>query len=331
MCFSKKTIKKNMSKQWIWISLVFSLFAFCKPNDTSQVEVSTEKLEETQLHLIQLSSLAETRDFYSWTTDRIPMVSAHRGGPYPGFPENAIETFAHVLKFTPAIIELDVAMTKDSVLVLMHDDDLERTTNGTGKVNEVNYDYIQSLFLEDNDGNLTEFKIPTLKEALIWSNQKALLTVDIKRSVPYEKIVTEVRETKSEAHAALITYSFEAAKKLNRMAPELMLSVTIRNEEEIQRLEDAGIPWNRVIAFTGVAERTPEFNRALHEKGVFTILGVLGNLDKSAAARGDELYASFVQNGADILATDRPIEAAKAIQTLAPKTSLKSKYFTHVD
>ncbi len=320
-----------MRSNTIWILACLGFLTFCKTKDTPEEKVSGEKLEQTQLHLIQLSSLAETQDFYTWTNDRIPMVSAHRGGPYPGFPENAIETFANVLKFTPAIIELDVAMTKDSVLVLMHDDDLERTTTGTGKVNEVTFEFIQSLFLEDNEGNLTEFKIPTLKEALVWSKGKALLTVDIKRSVPYEKIVEEVRETKSETHAALITYSFEAAKKLNRMAPELMLSVTIRNEEEIQRLEEAGIPWNRVIAFTGVAERTPEFNRALHDKGVFTILGVLGNLDKSAAARGDELYATFVQNGADILATDRPIEAAKAIQTLAPKTSSKAKYFTHVD
>ncbi|WP_332913266.1 hypothetical protein [Algoriphagus boritolerans] len=68
------------------------------------------------------------------------------------------------------------------------------------------------------------------------------------------------------------------------MAPELMLSVTIRNEEEIGRLEETGIPWNRVIAFTGVAERSVEFNRAIHDKGVFTILGTLGNLDKSAEA-----------------------------------------------
>ena len=315
----------------IWILAFFGLFTFCKPNDTSQVEVPGEKLDETQLHRIKLSSLDETEDFYTWASDRIPMVSAHRGGPYPGFPENAIETFVNVLKFSPAIIELDVAMTKDSVLVLMHDDDLERTTTGKGKVNEVTYEYIQSLFLEDMAGNQTEFKVPTLKEALVWSKGKALLTVDIKRSVPYEKIVEEVRETKSEAHAALITYSFEAAKKLNRMAPELMLSVTIRNEEEIQRLEETGIPWNRVIAFTGVAERTPEFNQTLHEKGVFTILGVLGNLDKSAEARGDELYASFVQNGADILASDRPIEAGKAIQNLAPRTSSKAKYFTHDD
>jgi glycerophosphoryl diester phosphodiesterase len=309
--------------------LIWALFS-CGPTDHRSQEDSRETVSQL-LHTIRLNDLSETREFYTWTSDRIPMVSAHRGGPYAGFPENAIETFENILKNTPAIIEMDVAMTKDSVLVLMHDDDLERTTNGSGKVNEVDFDYIRSLFLEDNEGNLTQFKVPTLDEALIWSKGKTLLTVDIKRSVPFEKIVEAVRKNEAETYAALITYSFEAAKKLHRMAPDLMLSVTIRNEEEIGRLEQTGIPWSRVIAFTGVTERLPEFNQALHEKGVFTILGTLGNLDKSAEVRGDELYISFVQNGADILATDRPIEAAKAIRTLSPKTSSKSKYFTHVD
>jgi glycerophosphoryl diester phosphodiesterase len=320
----------KMNKNRLWISTLFTLLISCSTPESNQTEVSLDP-SESKIHRIQVSSLSDTENFYSWTNDRIPMVSAHRGGPYPGFPENAIETFANVLKYTPAIIELDVAMTKDSVLILMHDDNLERTTTGKGKVNEVTFEYIQGLFLEDNEGNLTDFKVPTLEEALTWSKGKALLTVDIKRSVPYEKVIEEVRKTNSEAHAALISYSFEAARKLHRLAPELMLSVTIRNEEEISRLEKTGIPWNRIIAFTGVAERSFEFNRALHEKAVFTILGTLGNLDKSAETRGDEIYVSFVQNGADILATDRPIEAAKAIQTLFPKTSSKSKYFTHVD
>ncbi len=305
---------------------LFSILIFaCKSPQAKQEQLASS---ETASHAIRLFDLDETRDFYNWTSDRIPLVSAHRGGPYPGFPENAIETFDNILNYTPAIIELDVAMTMDSVLVLMHDDDLERTTNGNGKVNEVTFDYIQSLYLEDNEGNLTEFKVPTLKEALLWSKGKALLTVDIKRSVPFEKVIEEVRETESEAYAALISYTFPAAKKLNSLAPELMLSVTIRNEEEIQRLEETGIPWDRVIAFTGLAERNPEFNKALHDRGVFAILGVLGNLDQSAEARGDQLYASFIQNGADILATDRPIEAAVAIQSLVPKNSSKAKYFT---
>ncbi|GMQ30404.1 glycerophosphodiester phosphodiesterase family protein [Algoriphagus confluentis] len=309
-----------------YLLLFFLIFTFslaCKRPQSTEELVSAE----TTSHSIRLFDLEETLDFYSWTADRIPMVSAHRGGPYPGFPENAIETFDNILNYTPAIIELDVAMTLDSVLVLMHDDDLERTTNGNGKVNEVTFDYIQSLYLEDNEGNLTEFKVPTLKEALLWSKGKALLTVDIKRSVPFEKVIEEVRETESEAYAALISYTFPAAKKLNSLAPELMLSVTIRNEKEIKRLEETGIPWNRVIAFTGLAERNPEFNKALHDRGVFAILGVLGNLDQSAETRGDQLYASFIQNGADILATDRPIEAAAAIQSLVPKNSSKAKYF----
>jgi len=300
-------------------------------NSKSTVETATVEQNTTNATVdgfyIDLEGVGTAYDFYTWTSDRIPMVSAHRGGPYSGFPENAIETFENVLNYTPSIIELDVAMTKDSVLVLMHDDDLDRTTNGTGKVEEVTYEYIQSLFLEDENGQLTSFRVPTLEEALTWSKGKALLTVDIKRSVPFEKIIEEVRSTDSEGHAALITYTFPAAKKLHSMAPEFMLSVTIRNQDEIKRLEETGIPWSRVIAFTGLAERPREFNQALHQRGVFTILGVLGNLDQSAVSRGDQIYASFVQNGADILATDRPIEAAEAIKTMTPSQSSKSKYF----
>ncbi|WP_323836021.1 glycerophosphodiester phosphodiesterase family protein [Algoriphagus sp. D3-2-R+10] len=312
----------------LWFPFLLLVVGACsqKPVEQQEVLAFESTVEATENH-IQLESVEEARDFYTWSSDRIPMVSAHRGGPYPGFPENAIETFANVVKYTPTIIELDVAMTKDSVLVLMHDDKLDRTTTGKGLVSEMTYEEIQRLFLKDEEGGLTDFKVPTLEEALIWSKGKALLTVDIKKSVPYEKIIEAVRETESEAHTALITYSFPAAKKLHNMAPELMLSVTIRNMEEIQRLEETGIPWTRVIAFTGVAERPQDFNLALHKKGVFAILGTLGNLDKSAIARGDQLYASFVQKGADILATDRPIEAAAAIKTLVPSQSSKSKYF----
>jgi len=319
-----------MKINWNWIVFLALIFSSCGQKSTTDELTLAEEIStvETGDFLIEVNDLEETRDFYSWTSDRIPLVSAHRGGPYPGFPENAIETFANVIKFTPTIIELDVAMTKDGVLVLMHDDDLERTTTGKGKVEEVTYEYIQTLFLEDETGAQTDFKVPTFKEALIWSKGKVLLTVDVKQSVPYEKLISEIRETGSEAHAAVITYSFAAAKKMHYLAPELMLSITIRNEEEIQRFEETRIPWTRVIAFTGVTERPQNFNQVLHEKGVFTILGVLGNLDRSAIARGDEIYAGFVQKGADILATDRPIEAAEAIKTLAPSSSSKNDYFT---
>lgn len=303
--------------------MLMLLFSCKKEVSVTQNEDSISNVQ----HKILLSTVADARDFYTWTSDRIPMVSAHRGGPYPGFPENAIETFEHILKHTPSIIEFDVALTKDSVLVLMHDNTLDRTTSGKGKVIDHTFEEIRELFLVDNQGNETSFRVPTLDDALAWGKGKTLFTVDIKREVPFEMVVDAIKRYQAEPYAAVITYSVEAAKKMHRLHPELMLSVTIRNEEELQRFEESGIPVDRWIAFTGTSERPKEFNELLHEKGVFTILGVLGNLDRSAIARGDQIYVEFVEYGADILATDRPIEAAKAIVGLSPENSSKLKYF----
>ena len=292
--------------------LLFALVVFW-----SSCSGQVEHMEVDSFHYIELNSPEEAKAFYTWSSDRIPMVSAHRGGPYPGFPENAIETFDHVLIFTPAIIEFDVELTRDSVLVLMHDSSVDRTTNGTGKVADYSLEEIRNLFLVDQEGELTNFRVPTLTEALEWSKGKALLTVDVKKNVPFEMVVAEIEQTGTVPNAAVITYNFSDAQKVYGLNPDLMLSVTIRNEEEIARFEDTGIPWDNVIAFTGLSERSPEFNSLLHQRGVFTILGVLGNLDKMAMARGDSMYKKFIENGADILATDRPIEAARVINTAA--------------
>ncbi|MCL6261624.1 glycerophosphodiester phosphodiesterase family protein [Aquiflexum sp. TKW24L] len=295
----------------------------CNTSKTGNTKTSQKSTE----YRIFVESTKEAKEFYSWTSDRIPLVSAHRGGPYPGFPENAIETFQNVIEHTASIIEFDVALSKDSVLVLMHDNTLERTTNGSGKVIDLTFEEIRKLKLVDNDGKGTDFQVPTLEEALIWGKGKVLFTVDIKREVPFELVVDVIQQHKAEAYAAVITYSIEAAKKIFQLHPDLMLSVTIRNEEELKRFEDSGIPVDQWIAFTGTSERSPEFNSKLHEMGVFTILGVMGNLDKSAIARGNQVYVDLVKNGADILATDRPIEAAEAIKSLIPEKSPKSKYF----
>lgn len=302
--------------------LLVSLFS-CQASKTGNEESD----QKPTGFIIAVDSVDEAKVFYSWTADRIPMVSAHRGGPYPGFPENAIETFQNVINYTLSIIEFDVAITKDSVLVLMHDNTLERTTTGSGKVIDLTFAEIRKLKLVDNDGKATDFQIPTLDEVLVWGKGKVLFTVDIKREVPFEMVVEAIKKHNAESYAAVITYSLEAAKKVHQLHPDLMLSVTIRNDGELKRFEGSGIPVDRWIAFTGTSERPKEFNAKLHDLGVFTILGVLGNLDKSAIARGDQVYVDFVNNGADILATDRPIEAAEAIKSLIPEKSSKAKYF----
>ena len=303
--------------------LCFAVLVFsCGVNnkDNSQEQLATNN------YWVSIPA-GDAKQFYSWSQDRIPMVSAHRGGPYSGYPENAIATFDYVLSFTPAVIECDIEMTSDSVLVMMHDNTLDRTTNGTGKVKDVTWAYIQGLKLKDNDGTLTAFKVPTLEEVLNWSKGKALLTLDVKRGVPFGHVVNMVRKTKAEDHAAIITYSANAAQEVYQLAPELMISVGIGNMESYTAHTTLGIPDDNMIAFTGVSEPDPTMYEFLHEKGIYSILGVLGNLDRKAIARGDSIYSGFIERGADILATDRPIEASKILKGLFPKTSSKSKYF----
>lgn len=150
-----------MMNKYALIFGVLLLFS-CKQETTKTVlEVPIEDFKT-----IVLEDFDETLEFYSWAPDRVPLVSAHRGGPYPGYPENSIEAFEHVLRHTPAILEFDVALTKDSVLVLMHDNTLDRTTTGKGKVIDHTYQEIQELFLVDKEGTITDFKVPTLDEVL---------------------------------------------------------------------------------------------------------------------------------------------------------------------
>jgi len=317
-----------MSKSRLILPILFlAVWVISCSNPNKKLEEGNQSEVSKSEYRIIVNSFDDAKEFYLWTSDRIPLVSAHRGGPYPGFPENSLEAFENVIQHTAAIIEFDVAITKDSVLVLMHDNMVDRTTNGKGKVIDFTFEEIRFLRLVDMEGVETDFIVPTLDEALKWGKGKVLFTVDIKREVPFEMVVDAIRSHHAETYAAVITYSVEAAKKIHSLHSELMLSVTIRNEEELERFDESGIPIENMIAFTGVSSRSPAFNDILHQRGIFTILGVMGNLDNSAKARGEEVYVGLVQRGADILATDRPIEAAEAIKELVPEQSVKLKFF----
>lgn len=289
---------------------------------------STQKASQSQAPQFVADAFLSDglREFFSWSEDRIPLVSAHRGGPYPGFPENSIEAFQNVIDVTPAVIECDIAMTKDSILVMMHDYTLDRTTNGAGEVSDKTWAELQSLNLVDLNGEETKFKIPTLDDVLRWGKGKALFTLDVKRGVPFIKVVDAVEEHDMEQFAAVISYNANDAATIYQLNNELMISVGIGNEQAYAAHKDLGIPDKNMIAFVGVSEPEPSVYKMLQEKGISSILGVLGNLDKQAEARGDQIYAELVQRGADVLATDRPLEAAKAIQGLWPQESSKFKF-----
>ena len=84
------------------------------------------------------------------------LLIGHRGGPTRDYPENAIETLERTLKAGTRAMEIDIAKTKDGKLVLMHDDDLERTSTGEDLVADHTLAEIQALKLETGS-KVTEF------------------------------------------------------------------------------------------------------------------------------------------------------------------------------
>ena len=243
-----------------------------------------------------------------------PLVSAHRGGPAPAYPENAIATFERSLRHTPALIECDVRMTQDSVLVLMHDETLNRTTTGEGPVADQPFAALRALLLVDGFGVITPFRIPTLDEVLAWSRGRAVLTLDVKNDVPSPAIVRAVRRMKAENRVVLITYTLAAAQRFHRLAPDLMISATAETPADVQALLDSNIDGSRLIVFTGVGEVKPEVIAPLHQHGIRAMLGTFGLVDERAREGGIAVYQALIERGIDVIATDTVPLAAEAVE-----------------
>lgn len=289
-----------MMKHCFLILIIFIFFS-CKRSTEQKViaEVETSQLIE----------------LFKFSHSDYPNISVHRGGKgLLNYPENCLETIKYINDSIYGIYEVDVAQTKDGRLVLMHDNSIDRTTTGTGKVSDLTYNELKGYNLVDDYGNETEFKIPLFSELLLWCEKNnVILTIDIKRSVNQKDVIEAIRKENAEDVSIIITYNVEQAITAYQLAPDLLLSVSARNNEEFNRLLDAKIPTENMLAFTGTRLSDVSLFKRLHDNNVVCMLGTLGNLDKSAAAKGDELYLKWKDHCADIMATDRPFEAFKAI------------------
>lgn len=107
----------------------------------------------------------------------VVFVVAHRGD-WRYAPENSIAAIEHSIAVGVDIVELDVKLTRDSVLIVMHDATLDRTTTGKGKVADWTLDSIRRLYLRNGCGIRTKYRIPTLEEALIAARGDVLINLD---------------------------------------------------------------------------------------------------------------------------------------------------------
>ncbi len=233
-------------------------------------------------------------------------ISAHRGGPLPGYPENAFETLIHTAsKVDGIMLEIDVQPTLDSVLILMHDKTLDRTTTLQGLVKDHTLDEIEKGFLLDGDGQQTLFKVPTLEAVFKWlQKENAFLSLDVKDKTIFPQLITLIRKYDLIDKTEVITYTLHNAELVHRYDAQVNLSVSLGSITVLEKLLLTQINCNKVAAFTGLSLKDPQFYEKLRKQGMVVTLGTIGNLDNRAKARGIQLYKDCKQLGVDRIATD---------------------------
>lgn len=284
-------------------------------------------------HYLKIKSPDDLKAMFRYTGDSVCFISSHRGGPENHLCENSIATFENTLKHTYSMMEIDPHWTKDSILVVMHDPTLQRTSTGKGRISDFTLKELKDLRLKDVKGNVTDNKIHTLKEVLNWAKGRAILVMD-KKEVSMQDRVRAVEESKAEAYTIIMAYTFDEAKICYNMNKNIMMQVFIPNPEKLKEFDQTGVPWSNVVAF--VSHQMPADNRIfdmIHQKGTLCILGTSRNLDLEVI-RGrvpdirdlEKDYVDYYRKGADILETDIPVEVSKVVARRMSSPTYRAKF-----
>lgn len=159
-----------------------------------------------------------------------PLLIAHRGGSLE-VPENTLSAFRHAINVGMRMVELDVQMTSDGELVVIHDETVDRTTNGTGPVGSFTLEELQRLDAGLKfDARYTGEKIPTLREVFDLCVPEGVgVVVEIKHPEMYpgleEKVVALIGEMwlRGAENIWCISFDHESIRRLRKLDPVLPL------------------------------------------------------------------------------------------------------------
>lgn len=141
-------------------------------------------------------------------------ITAHRGGALLG-NENTLSCIERGIESGADLVEIDVHKTKDGAIVVCHDETLDRTTDGTGRIEEMTLAQIRQFHIVGGDGIPTEETIPTLEEVLKLIDGRCglLLEIKLKHDDQYPGIVPDALALVNETgmHDKTIIQSFNDA------------------------------------------------------------------------------------------------------------------------
>lgn len=241
-----------------------------------------------------ISSLSISLRAEEASPDSIQIV-VHRGANRLA-PENTVASALAALEHGASWIELDVRRSKDSILYNLHDETLDRTTNGKGSILETTSTVIDQL--DAGSWFSPQFAgthVPRIAEMLDALQGKASVFFDVKRGTPIAELIALVRQ-KGFAQKSFFWFAdTEMLEEFTRLAPDMKVKVNAKDTEGLEK-------WRKVCTPSYVETEakniTPQFREYCRTHRI-KIMAAIQNAN-------EEDYRKAIEARPDLVNLDQP-------------------------
>lgn len=169
-----------------------------------------------------------------WTVLNI----AHRGGIVPGYAENTLAAYQRAISYGVDVIEIDLRGTRDGEVIILHDETLDRTTDGTGNVTDHTLGELRQLNAGGGES------IPTYAEVLdlvAGTGAKLLLDIKVSPSLDKRKVVRLTESHEAVLDVIVGVRTLDDLRQFRRLNPNIRTLGFIRRPEDIDDFVAAGV------------------------------------------------------------------------------------------
>ena len=203
-------------------------------------------------------------------------------------PENTLTSFKKAIEIGVDAVELDVRKTKDNQLVVIHDADVKRTTNGEGLVSELTLKEIKGF-----DAGSGE-KIPTLEETLDFLDKKVKVFIELKETGIEKQVLSIVHEKGLEKNVVIVSFLEDALKKVRELDKDIETGlIYARHKNPLKAALE--LKANYLLALYRFTH-TANVEKA-HECGLKVIVWTINS---------PEEVEEYAKKGVDGIASDKP-------------------------
>ena len=203
-------------------------------------------------------------------------------------PENTLTSFKKALEIGVDAVELDVRKTKDNQLVVIHDANVKRTTDGEGLVSELTLKEIKGFSAEKGE------KIPTFQEALDFLDTKVKVFIELKEAGVEEQVLSIVQEKGLEKNVVIVSFLEDALKKVRELDKDIETGlIYAKHKNPVKAALE--LKANYLLAFYRFTH-TVNVQKA-HENGLKVIVWTINK---------SEEVEEYAAKGVDGIASDKP-------------------------